>query len=96
MCNVTVSGKSERFVRERTDELARYVREAVLGLDGDWEVLGPAECVRARVKDRFRRHVVLKCPVGAEPGPILAAAASRLPARRGVSLAIDVDAYDMM
>lgn len=96
VCNVTISGKSERYVRERTDELARYVREAVLDLDGEWEVLGPAECVRARVKDRFRRHVVLKCPVGAEPGPILAAAASRLPARRDASLAIDVDAYDMM
>ena len=96
VCNVTISGKSERLVRERTDELARYVREAVLDLDGEWEVLGPAECVRARVKDRFRRHVVLKCPVGAEPGPILAAVASRLPARRDVSLAIDVDAYDMM
>lgn len=61
-----------------------------------WELLGPAECVRARVKDRFRRHMVLKAPPEADLGPVLSRAAAALPHDRKVSISIDIDPYDML
>ena len=93
--NVTVWGRSERDVRAATDELARALRERVGTAEG-WEVLGPADCVKARVKDQLRRHVMVKAPLDAPLGPELAAAAARVKRRPGVTMALDVDAYDMM
>ena len=65
-------------------------------LPDGWEVLGPAECVKARVKDRLRRHIVVKAPVEADLGPLLAHTAATLPQDRKVTVSIDIDAYDMM
>ena len=95
LANVVVLGVEERVVRERTDALARAIRSEV-GEDEAYEVLGPADCVRGRVKDRVRRHVMVKGPVDAELGPLLAHAASTLPSDRRVTVAIDVDAYDVL
>ena len=93
--NVTVTGRSATAVREVADELAAGLR-VVVGERAGWEVLGPADCVKARVKDRTRRHVMVKCPVGADLGGLLGDCAARVKARPGVSLAVDVDAHDMM
>ena len=96
VANVTLTGKNEAALRERSRELGRILRETVEELSGEWEVLGPAECVKARVKDRYRRHLVVKGPADAELGPVISEAAAKLPARRDITLAIDVDAHDMM
>ena len=96
VANVTLTGKNEAALRERSRELGRILRETVEDLPGEWEVLGPAECVKARVKDRYRRHLVVKGPADAELGPVISEAAAKLPARRDVTLAIDIDAHDMM
>ena len=78
------------------EALADYAWPGAPELPEGWEVLGPAECVKGRVKDRYRRHVVIKAPVDAELGPLLASCAASLPQDRRVSVSIDVDAYDMM
>ena len=92
---VVLAGGSERVVRERAERVARELRSRV-GDDERWEVLGPAECVKGRVKDRFRRHVLVKAPLEAELGPVLAECAAGLPQDRVVSVSLDVDAYDLM
>ena len=61
-----------------------------------WEVLGPSECVKGRVKDRHRWHLIVKAPPEAGLGPVLSAAAGSLPADRRTTMAIDVDAFDFM
>lgn len=96
LANLTLAGLSERAVRERASALAAKIRARVEGMEGEWEVLGPAECVRSKVKDRYRRHIVVKAPVDAELGPLLDECARALPACKGVTLSIDVDAYDML
>ena len=99
--NVVVTGASEPWVSRLVAAIAQGLRGA-LPDDDAHEVLGPAECVRGKVKDRYRRHVVVKVPVTFELGPVLARcvrAAERacaMPGRRGPSVAIDVDAYDLM
>ena len=96
VANVTLTGANEACLREKSRELGHALRDAVDELEGDWEVLGPAECVRARVKGRYRRHLVVKAPPTAEMGPAIEAAAAKLGTLKGITLSIDVDAYDML
>ncbi|MEE1210180.1 MAG: hypothetical protein U0K60_09110, partial [Parafannyhessea umbonata] len=85
LTNVVCWGRREADVRRTLDDVARRVRERV-GEAAGWEVLGPTDCLKAKVKDRVRRHLLVKSPVGSEPGPLLDAcvrAAARGERRRG-------------
>lgn len=95
LSNVLVWGRDARAVTQACDRLAQLVRARCQGREG-WEVLGPAECLKAKVKDRVRRHVMLKCPVDASPGPLLDTCVREAQVPRSVSVAVDVDAYDML
>ena len=95
LANVVVWGRSEGDVRSVCDEMAAAVRERVRGAAG-WEVLGPADCVKARVKDRFRRHLMVKAPSDADLGGLLGELAASIPRRAGSNMAVDIDAYDLM
>ena len=90
--NVILTGADEQAVRAASTRLALALSEGAEEL----EVLGPSDCVRAKVKDRFRRHVLVKAPNDYPLGPALSAAVASLGRIAGVSVAIDVDAYDMM
>ena len=85
------AGKVERVVAD----IAAKVRTQVEGRTG-WEVLGPAECVKAKVKDRVRRHVLIKAPVDAQLGDLLGGCVRELGRLSGVSIAVDVDPRDLM
>ncbi len=53
-------GTQESQVKRCTAEVAEaIVLPQALMMQITWEVLGPAECIKARVKDRFRRHIYL-------------------------------------
>lgn len=95
LANVIVWGRSEKDVRAACDDLARSVRERVGNAPG-WEVLGPADCVKARVKDQTRRHLMVKAPADAELGALLGSCVTGLGRRVGSNIAVDIDAYDLM
>ena len=90
--NVIFTGADEGAVRRASLELALALSDA----SEELEVLGPSDCVRAKVKDRHRRHVLVKAPHDYALGPTLAGAVAGLGRLSGVSVAVDVDAYDMM
>lgn len=97
--NVIITGKVEATVRQRTDTYAKLLRERVEELPDaqEWEILGPADCVKSRIKDRYRRHVAIKAPLTADLGPILQEIARAVPDPKNyTTLAIDVDANDLM
>ena len=93
--NVVLWGKSEAACRSASVALADAVRARVEG-QGGWEVLGPTDCVKARAKDYYRRHVMVKSPVDADLGGVLGQAAASLGPLKGINMSVDVDAYDMM
>ena len=93
--NVTLWGRDERAVRQASDGMAAALREQV-GARAGWEVLGPTDCVKARVKDQVRRHVMVKAPSEAALGAVLSSCAASLGRLPGINMALDVDAYDMM
>ncbi|MDO5118826.1 MAG: primosomal protein N' [Coriobacteriales bacterium] len=95
LANVVIWGKRASEVRASADELAAYVHQQVDGRAG-WEVLGPADCAKAKAKDNYRRHVLVKAPIDASLGELLGSCARQVKSRPGVNLAVDVDAYDLL
>lgn len=103
LVRVLVWGADERAAREQAMRVGDALR-AELGISDALgghaarapQVLGPASCVIERAKDRYRFHVLVKAPLDAPVSAAVAAAVNRVPARPGVSLAVDVDPYDLM
>jgi primosomal protein N' (replication factor Y) len=95
LANVVASGRDVRTVAMALDDLAAALRRRLEGARG-WEVLGPSDCLKARVKDRVRRHLMVKAPPTATMGELLGAEVRALGQRPGVSIAIDVDCHDLM
>jgi primosomal protein N' (replication factor Y) len=94
LCNVIATGYDKRAVLAAATAVRAYLDGHVRREDG-WKALGPAPCEKSRVRDRWRMHVLLKAPLDSHPGELLAAACAAAKTD-GVSLAIDVDAYDLM
>jgi primosomal protein N' (replication factor Y) len=90
LANVVASGVDDQAVGRRAAELAdwfqRLIARHTLGL----EVLGPAPCALARIKDRWRWHVMLRGEARAL-GRLVRYAARRVPRRGDVRVIIDRD-----
>lgn len=95
LANVVAWGTSERAVRDLTARLAEELRRRV-GAEPGWEVLGPADCVKARIKDRTRRHVLVKAPLSADLGTVLSSCVASLGRPVGINMSVDIDPYDLM
>ena len=95
LSNVLFWGASEKEVRRVADQMAEALHTKLDAQTG-WEILGPADCVKAKVKDKYRRHILVKAPVDAQVGEILSECAASLDKRVGINMTLDVDAYDMM
>jgi primosomal protein N' (replication factor Y) len=90
LANVVASALDEQAAAGRAAELADRCRPLIerhgLGL----EVLGPAPCALARIKDRWRWHVMLRGDAR-DLGRLLRYAGRRLPRRGDVRVVIDRD-----
>ena len=98
LTNLIVWSKQADEVSRIVDEIAVQLRDALDAqlADGSWQVLGPADCVRAKVKDNTRKHLMVKSPVDAAVGELLGGIIAKVKVPKGVSIAVDVDAYDLM
>lgn len=97
MANVLVWGRDARMVRHE----AEAYREALVralereGCEG-FEVLAASPCAFERIRDLFRWHIIVKCPLGADMSNALGEV-HRLRTRvEGVSTAVDIDPLDML
>jgi primosomal protein N' (replication factor Y) len=95
LVNLVVSGTDEQQVGRRAAGVADWCLSLVAKHTLPVEVLGPAPSPLARIKDRWRWHVLLK---GASPvlGRIVRYAARRLPRGDGVRVSIDRDPVTLL
>ena len=110
LANVLVWSKSEAAARAHVERIAAELRrelglpaKAGFGLEAEQAdpivapvVLGPASCVIERAKDRYRFHLLVKAPLDYPVSDAIAAALAQAGSERGVSVGVDVDAYDLM
>ncbi len=95
LANVCVWGKDPMVVEQTCRSIADLLRMHASGMAG-WEVVGPSACARERIKDRTRWHVLVKAPPNACMGPVLSDCVREANVSRAMSVAIDVDARDLM
>lgn len=99
LCNVVVAGPDAKSAAEYCDKLASRVRDAlgvgpvlaVASLNALPQLLGPAPCAIARVKNQHRYHFMVKVARGFEIGPLIRQTLKSIRPPAGVSVAVDVD-----
>ena len=111
LVNVVCRGRSEARTRAFIDRFATAVRRefaaqrtqqggadprASRSLAGLPAVLGPTACVIERAKDRFRFHFMVKTPLDVDASAAIAHALATIGEEPGISIAVDVDPYDLM
>jgi len=93
LVNVVLTAADEQVARNAAAAVARSLREAV---PDDWKVLGPASAPLSKLKDRYRWHVLLKAPAGADVSPVVADALGQHGPAGECVLTVDVDPVDLM
>ena len=95
LVNLVVSGEDEALTANRAAELADWCNALVARHALEMMVLGPAPCPLAKIKDRWRWHVLLK----GQPevlGRIVRYAARRLPRAGKTRIVIDRDPVSLL
>lgn len=95
LVNLLVSGPDPEDVAARAAALADWIKGLAEHHDLTLQVLGPAPCPVARIKSRWRWHVLIKGPAEAL-GPVVRAAAPRLGGDRRVRIAMDRDPVSLL
>ena len=100
LVNILAWGADERATRTYVERVAAELREDVAARaaygDSALQILGPAPCVIERAKDRYRYHVIVKAPFDYPVSETVGATLASVGAKPGVSVSVDVDAYDLM
>jgi primosomal protein N' (replication factor Y) (superfamily II helicase) len=95
LVNLVVSGEGEADTANRAAEVADWCNALVARRELPVTVLGPAPCPLARIKDRWRWHVLLKGP-SQVLGRIVRYAARRLPRTGKTRVVIDRDPVSLL
>jgi primosomal protein N' (replication factor Y) len=93
LANVTLTGLSADDVRLSATATADALRAVA---PTGWQVLGPSPAVIARVRGSYRWHVMLKAPADADLSTALGDVLARTRRPPGVSVAPDIDPFDLM
>ncbi len=92
LANLVVSDPDEQAGRDRTDAIAEALKTA---LPQDVEVIGPAPAPLARLRNHYRRHIVLRAPVEAPLEEYVAKGLAKLQSSQKSGLAVDIDPMGM-
>jgi primosomal protein N' (replication factor Y) len=98
LANVVSTDEDERRAIERIERLAQQLRAAIVNADDDHEaqILGPVACPLARVRNRYRWHLMLRCATRPALLALLVAALNNLTATDRIGLTVDIDPVTML
>lgn len=91
-----VSGLSEQAVSEQADVTARLLTRLKSELQIRVELLGPVPSPMYRLRNRFRRQILLKAANRSDLHRLLAAWRQRATTVSTIRIAVDIDPVDMM
>ena len=95
LVNVVVSGTDERGTGKAAADLGEWFSALIVRQQLPVVLLGPAPCPLARIKDRWRWHVLLKGK-GEEIGRVVRYAATHLRHGRAVRVILDRDPVSLL
>lgn len=93
LANVGVASKDEYKAQVAVEALAANLSRELEGLSG-YELLGPAACMKHKVKDNFRFHVEVKAPLSAKLGELISKALQNVNTK-AVAISVDIDSYNV-
>lgn len=93
LANIGFSGTDARAVADAAGAFAEALSSRC---EAGWSVLGPSPAPIARLKGRWRWHLVLKAPPDSDMASVLAGVDGSVPAVEGVMRAVDVDPAGML
>lgn len=97
LANILVWGKDEKAVKQEAEMVYRAVNEAIAssGLQG-WSVLPATSCVLSKLRNTYRWHVLVRCPLDQDPASVLLPFVRNRKTNPKASLAVDVDPTDLL
>lgn len=94
--NILIWGKSEDAVRSCATTLALALNSVIISAELNWQVLGPAPCVLARIKGQTRWHILIKAQPGEDIGCVVGPILAKNKKRDGVKVTVDVDPCNLL
>ncbi|HET8650539.1 MAG TPA: primosomal protein N' [Gemmatimonadales bacterium] len=95
LVNLVVTGESEREVSNRAAAVADWCERLIAKQRLPLTALGPAPCPLARIKGRWRWHLLIKGPPD-DVGRLVRYAAPRLQQPRGIRIILDRDPVSVL
>ena len=96
MVNVLVWGASQEVVQKETETLQQALERHVADFGGSgWFVLPAAPCLLSKLRNAYRWHVLIKCPIQSSPSPVLEPFFRSRKANQSVNVAVDVEPNDL-
>lgn len=93
VCNVVISALQE----DLAERIAQRLAVAFQNISAESTyILGPAPCVKSKLKDRYRFHILVKCPPDSKDLTRLASCIAEAEIPRSVRVTCDIDAYQLM
>ena len=105
LVNIIVSGEDDDAAFRVAADLEARLRTsfAELGTEGPsdlstgiWFMAPATPCALSKFQGKFRHHIMAKVALGADPTPALEAAIRHRKASPGVSVSVDVDAFNLL
>ncbi|MEE8722778.1 MAG: primosomal protein N' [Eggerthellaceae bacterium] len=97
LANILVWGPDERAVAAEAEKLRAKAVERVRDYGGDgWRVLAASPCVLAKLRKTYRYHVLVKCPLDAEPGAVLGPLFRARRTLEQVNATVDIDPLSLL
>ncbi|MDR3709038.1 MAG: primosomal protein N' [Capsulimonadaceae bacterium] len=98
LANIIAVDEVEEQASARCSHLADRLRAAIVnaGSDNEAQILGPVACPLARVRNRYRWHLMLRCATRPALLSLLRAALAEMPIAERIGLTIDIDPSTML
>jgi len=96
LANIIITSAQEQAAIDAANQLASRYRQLCQELGLEVDIMGPAPAPLAKVRDKFRWHILLRSRSHDHLRQLISAVSRQMPRSRKISVAIDVDPASLM